>query len=85
MNFLVKLDLEFDLKSEISDGKKLVKFGGGLFGLAGKVGKSRRDSRGKFRSRFRGKFRKLCFKFRDFFGNFVQQKGGANESVHGRC
>ena len=28
MKFLVKFDLEFDLKSEISDGKNLVKFGG---------------------------------------------------------
>ena len=28
MKFLVKFDLEFDLKSEISDGKKLVKFRG---------------------------------------------------------
>ena len=27
MKYLVKLDLEFDLKFEISDGKNLVKFG----------------------------------------------------------
>ena len=65
MKFLVKFDLEFDLKFEISDGKNLVKFWARTFPPAGK------------QSKFRRKIRKLRFRFRDFFGNFVQQKGSA--------
>ena len=80
MKFLVKFDLEFDLKFEISDGKNLVKFWGRTFLPARKARKIRGEFRGKFRSKFRRKFRKLRFKFRaTFFGNFVQQKGGANQ------
>ena len=71
MKFLVRFDLEFDLKFEISDGKIRWNFGGGLFYLPGK--------HETFRDEFRRKIRKLRFKFRDFFGSFVQQKGGAKE------
>ena len=67
MKFLVKFDLELDLKFEISDGKNQVKFLGRTFYLPGKHEKFRGEFRGKFRSRFRRKFRKLRFKFRDFF------------------
>ena len=51
---------------EISDGKDLVKFLGGLFYLPGKHGKYWGEFRGKFRSKFQRNFRKLRFKFRDF-------------------
>ena len=67
VNFLVKLDLEFDLKFEVSDGKNLAKFWGRTFLPA-------RKFRGKFRREFRGKFRKLRFKFRDFFRKLQKQK-----------
>ena len=60
MKFLVKFDLEFDLKIESSNGKNLVKFGGRTFLPA-------RKFRGEFRGEFRRKFRKLRFKFRVFF------------------
>ena len=73
MKFLVKFDLGFDLKFEISDGKKLVKFGRRTFDLPGKHGKFRREFRGKFRRNF-GNF---VSNFATFFGNFIQQKGGA--------
>ena len=63
MQFLVKFDLEIDLKFEISDGKNLVKFGGRTFLLPREHGKFRREFRGKFRSKFRGYIRKLRFNF----------------------
>ena len=62
----------WSLKSPM--GKIWRNLGGGLFYLTGK----HEQFRGEFRSKFRRKFRKLRFKFRDVFGNFVQQKGGAN-------
>ena len=55
---------------------------GGLFYLPGKHEKNRGELRGKFRSKLRREFRELRFKFRDFFGNFVQQKGGAKYLGH---
>ena len=83
----VKLLVKFDLKLEVSDGKNMVKCFGRTFYLPGKHQKFR----GEFRSKFRRNFRKLRFKFRDFFGNFVPQKGGANnigdapEQLKSRC
>ena len=80
VKFLVKFALDFDLKFEISRCEKSGEiFGGGPFYLPGKHEKFRGEFRGKFRSKFRRKFQKLRFRFRDFFGNFVQQKGGANK------
>ena len=64
-------NLIWDLKFPM--GKIWWNFGGGLFYLPGK----HETFRVEFRGKFRRKFRKLRFKFRDFFGNFVQQKGGA--------
>ena len=66
----------WNLKSPM--GKIWWNFGGGLFYLQGKHGKFRREFRGKFRSKFRRKFQEFRFNFATFFGNFVQQKGGAN-------
>ena len=40
MKFLVKFDLEFDFKFEISDGKNLVEFFGGTFLPAGNARKA---------------------------------------------
>ena len=72
----MKFNLEFDLKFEISDGKNLVKFGGGLFYLPGKHGKFR----GEFRGKFSEKISETSFQnFATFFRNFVRQKGGAKE------
>ena len=55
------------LRSEISDGKTLVKFWGGLFYLPGK--------HELFRAEFRNKNRKLRFKFRDFFRKLRSAEG----------
>ena len=73
MKFLLTFDLEFDLKFEISDGKNLVNFMGRTFYLPGKHEKFR----GKFRTKFRRNFGNFVSNFPTFFGNFVQQKGGA--------
>ena len=48
MKFLLTFDLEFDLKSEISDGKNLMKFWGRTFRPARKAQKIRGEVRGKF-------------------------------------
>ena len=76
VKFLVKFDLEFDLKFEISDGKNLVKFLGRTFLPARKA----RKFRGEFRSEFPEQISEKISEtnFATFFGNFVQQKGGAN-------
>ena len=70
----MKFNLEFDLKFEISDGKNLVTFGGGLSYLPGKHRKSQGEFRGKFRSNFRENFGNFVSSLATFFGNFVQQK-----------
>ena len=64
---LVKFDLEFDLKFEISDGKNLVNvffFGGG--------------GRERISGQSWGKFSETSFQNSRLCPNFVQQKGGAN-------
>ena len=82
MKFLVKFDVEFDLKLGISDGKNLMKFVRGLFYLPGKHRTFQGEFRGRFRGKYRRSFRKFCFKFRVVFGNFVQQNDDANELDH---
>ena len=70
---LVKCDLEFDLKFEISDGINLVKLGGRNFLSARKNEKFRRE----FRESISGKISETSFQISQLFlGNFVQQKGG---------
>ena len=72
MKFLVKIDLEFDLKFEISDGKNLVKFGGRTFLPARKAR--------NISEQISEKISETSFQISQlFFGNFVQQKGGANK------
>ena len=75
VKFLVKFDLEFDLKFEISDGKNLVKFRAGLNSTC-------QESTGNFGAIFGANFGEnfgnFVSNFATFFGNFVQQKGGAN-------
>ena len=56
---LVKFDLEFDLKFEISDGKNLVKFGGWTFLPARKARKILGRISGRVSEQISEKFRKL--------------------------
>ena len=78
MKFFVKFDVEFDLKFEISDGKNLVKFGGGLFYLPRKHGKFQREFGANFGGNFPRKISETSFQIsRLFFGSFVQWKGSA--------
>ena len=72
---LVKFDLEFDLQFEISDGNSLVKLGGRSFPPARKEREISGRISGLISEKIRRKFRN--FVSRLFFGNFVQQKGGA--------
>ena len=72
-------DLEFDLKFEISDGKNLVKFWGRTFLPARKARKISGRISGRVSDQISEKFSETSFSnFATFFGNFVQQKGGAN-------
>ena len=67
VKLLVKFDLEFGLKFEISDGKNLVKIGGGTFLPARKAqGNFGENFGANFGANF-GEIRKLRFKFRDLF------------------
>ena len=73
MKFLVKFDLEFDLEFEISDGKNLVKFWGRTLLLPAR----------EISERISGQISEpnienFVSNFATFFGNFVQQKGGAS-------
>ena len=84
MKFLVKFDLEFDLKFEISDGKNLVKFGGRTFLPARKAREISETISGQIPEQISGRVSETSFQIsRFFFGNFVQQKGGANEMTRG--
>ena len=74
VKFLVKFYLEFDLKFEISDGKNLVKFLGRTFLPARKA----RNISGRISGRISEQISEKFSDFATFFGNFVQQKGGAN-------
>ena len=74
MKFLVKFHLEFDLKLEISDGKNLVKFWGRTFLPARK---STKKNGVNFGANFGANFGNFVSNFATFWGNFVQQKGGA--------
>ena len=67
----MKVLVKFDLESEISDEKDVVKLGGGgeLFYLPGK--------HGKFRLEFREHLGNFREHFASLFGNFIQQKGKA--------
>ena len=75
MKCLVKFDLEFDLKFEISDGKNLVKFGGRTFLPARKA--CTINFGATFGANFGENFGNIVSNFTTFFGNFVQQRGGA--------
>ena len=66
MKYLVKFDLEFDLKFEISDGKHLVKFLGRTF-LPG--------STGNF-GEFRGNFGNFVSNFATFFVRKLRSSEG---------
>ena len=71
-----EFDLEFDLKFEFSDGKNLVKFWVRTFLPARKA---RKRNWGNFGANFVKHFGNFVSNFAVFFfGNFVQQKGGAN-------
>ena len=74
MNF----DLDFDLKFEISGGKTLVKFGGRTFLPARKAWEISGRISGQISDQISEKISETSFQIsRLFFGNFVQQKGGA--------
>ena len=77
MKILVKFDLEFDLKFEISDGKTLVKFGGRTFLPARKAREISERISGQISEQISGNFRKLRFKFCDFSRKL--------RSAEGRC
>ena len=76
MKFLVKFDLEFDLKFEHSDGKNLVKFWGEDFSTCQE---STNIFGANFGANFGPNFGNFVSNFATFFGNFVQQKGGAKK------
>ena len=87
MKIFVKFDSKFDLKFEISDGKNLVKFGGDSRKTFLPARKARENLRENFRANFGANFGENFGNFVSnfatfFFGNFVQQKGGANKLVH---
>ena len=71
---LVKFDLDFDLKLEISDGKNLVKFGRTTFLSARKA---REISGQNLWGNFGESFGNFVSNLATFFANFIQQKGGA--------
>ena len=78
MKLLVEFDLELDLKFEISDGKNLVKFGGRTLLPGRKAREISGRISGRTSEQLSEKNSETSFHIsRLFFGNFVQQKGGA--------
>ena len=73
MKFFVKLDLELDLKFEISDGKNLVSFWGTLL-----PARNAREILERTSGQISGKFSETSFQISRLFGNFAQQRGGVN-------
>ena len=74
MKCLVKFDLEFDLKFEISDGKNLVKFGG-------EDSSTCKESTGNFGENFGANF---GANFGRNFGNFVSNFATFSETSFSR-
>ena len=81
MKCLVKFDLEFDLKFEISDGRNLVKFERRTFLPARKAREISERISEQISGKISGKILESSFQISRlfFFGNFVQQKGGAKQ------
>ena len=88
VKFLVKLDLEFDLKFEISDGKNLVKFWGRTLLPSRKARQISGRISGQISEQISEKLSETLFQIWRLFsetsfsrrvGNFVQQKGGAHQ------
>ena len=78
--FLGQVGLKFDLRFAISDGKYLVNFRRRLFYLQESNRNFRTNIGANFGANFGDNFGNFVSDFAPFFGNFVQQKGGAKIS-----
>ena len=80
---MAKFDLVFDLKFEISDGKKSGEIWAEDFSACQEgTGNFGENFGANFGANFGDTFRKLRFEFRDFFSEkFVPQKGGVKGNI----